>query len=622
MQLDPGSRLLSDLVFVRTYAEKLASGKKERVEQTINRSRDMHTAKFPLLTEEIKQAFESVHNRLVVPSMRSMQFAGYAISRSNVRIYNCAYTPIESFKDFADATFISMNGAGVGFSVQSRHISQLPAIAIDDNVLPFLIDDSKEAWAESILMLMQNPRQEFRYDNIRAKGAPLSTGGTASGPESLQLLHEIIRHTLLPALGRQLRPIEVHDIMCHIGDLVFCGGVRRTALISLFDVTDEDMLRSKHGSWWEKNPQRARANNSAVIHRGHDLVEQQMRYVLQMCFDSNAGEPGIFLTNDYELGANPCVEISLRPRQFCNLTEINLSACQSPEEFLEAAKAGAIIGTLQASYTDFAYIDSRWKKNCEEEALLGVSITGQAESKEWFTDELLREGAKLMVSTNQEWAGKLGINPAARIGCTKPSGSTSAWLGTTSGVHAAHDDFYLRRVRVDQEANAPIVKYLTDTFGISEPMTEGVVERDTYSKDVVVVTVPISKKGAIKRQEESSISLMTRAKSVYDNWIVPSHNGGANYHNVSLTVNYREHEKSDIVTWILANRGSFTGISLLPFDGSAYTQMPFESITEDKYHEWAARYPGDIDLFSLDYSQSVDARKGEAACSAGGCELY
>ena len=622
MQLDPGSRLLSDLVFVRTYAEKLPNGKKERVEQTIDRTCNMHTEKFPALANEIKAAFELVQQRRVVPSMRSMQFAGYAISRSNVRIYNCAFLPIESFKDIADAMFISMNGAGVGYSVQSRHVNQLPVIAgLPTNSVIYL-DDTKESWADSMIILMRNPYQLFDYSAIRAKGAPLSTGGTASGPDSLHMLHEMVRKILIPAIGRQLRPIEVHDVMCHLGDLVFCGGVRRTALISLFDVDDEEMLKSKHGNWWNTNPQRARANNSAVIYREDPLVEQKMKHVLQMCFDSNSGEPGIFMTSDPDWGANPCVEIALRPRQFCNLTEINAARCKTPEDFLKAAEAAAIIGTLQATYTNFHYIDPRWQKNCEDEALLGVSITGQAEARQLLTPELKQQAAQLMLQVNEKWAKQLGINPAARIGCTKPSGSTSLWLITTSGVHAAHDDYYLRRVRVDKEANAPIVNYLTDIFGLSEPETGGVVERDVYSNDVVVVTVPVSNQGAIKRNEETALELMDRAKSVYDNWITHSHRSGVNKHNVSLTVSYKPEEIADITAWIVANRNSFTGVSLLPYHGGTYKQMPFESITEEQYHEWMAKYPAGIDLFSLDYSNTEDGRKGEAACSAGGCEVY
>ena len=622
MQLDPGSRLLSDLVFVRTYSEKQKDGKKERVEQTINRTRDMHCAKYPHLEMAIEEAFRAVHDRLVVPSMRSMQFAGYAINRSNVRIYNCAFTPIESFKDIADATYISMNGAGIGYSVQRRHIEQLPIITDDGLGRCKIVPDTKEGWADSILLLLEQPAVSFDYSEIRAKGASLSTGGTASGPESLKLLHETVRGILLRAVGRRLTSLEVHDVMCHIGDLVYCGGVRRTALISLFDADDQSMLTAKHGDWWKSNPQRARANNSAVIDRTSPLAEEQTRHVLKMCFDSNSGEPGIFLTNDPDWGVNPCVEIALRPRQFCNLTEINAAACNTEEDFLRAAHVAAIIGTLQASYTDFNYIDPRWKENCELDALLGVSITGQAERPDLLTDSLLKRAADVMKVTNEMWAGLIGINVAARIGCTKPSGSTSAWLGTTSGIHAAHDDYYLRRVRVDKDANGPIVKYLTDIFGLGEPNSRSVVERDAYSDDVVVVSVPICKQGAVKRGQETAIELMERAKRVFNSWISASHRSGANRHNVSLTVTYRPEEVSGIVEWIVANREFFTGISLLPFDGGSYQQSPFESISEAEYKEWVDRYPSGIDLFSLDYSDQEDARKGELACAGGACEIF
>lgn len=622
MQLDPGSKLLSDLVFVRTYSEKLKDGKKERVDQTINRTRDMHIKKFPHLKDEITKEFELVHSRHVVPSMRSMQFAGYAIERSNVRIFNCSFLAMQCFKDFADMAFISMNGSGVGYSVQSQHIANLPVIEANRSETVITIEDSKEAWADSIQSVLSNPYQEFDYSKIRPKGSVLSTGGTASGPESLNLLHTIMKYILVPAIGRKLTSLEVHDILCHTGDLVYCGGVRRTALISLFDYDDMSMLTSKHGNWWEQNPQRARANNSAVIHRDLPNVEEVIRNVLSMCYESFAGEPGIFLTSDCNIGTNPCAEISLESHCFCNLSEVNVGRCKTKDEFLAAVASATIIGTLQASYTDFNYIDPKWKIRTDTDGLLGVSITGQADNGELLTPELLSEAASLMKEVNADWAKKLGINPAARIGCTKPSGSTSAWLGSTSGVHAAHDDYYLRRVRVDKDSNAPIVKYLTDIFGLSEPETNGIVEKDLYSENVVVVTVPVCKKGSIKRHEETSIQLLERSKNIQDNWIAKSHNYGANKHNVSLTVSYKEEEREAITDWIVKNRDSITGISLLPFSGGTYKQMPFESITEEQYHQWASRYPEGIDLFSLDYSDSEDARKGELACAGGACEVY
>lgn len=619
MQLDSGSRLLRDVAFLRTYAETLSSGKKETVEQTFNRVMKMHAKKFPHLAEKIDAAFEAVRRSLVVPSMRSMQFAGYPIERSEVRIYNCAYTPIESFKDIADSAWISMNGTGVGYSVQLRHVSKLPVISGQEGCPVFAIPDSKEGWADSILMLLGNPCQNFDYSLIRPKGAPLTTGGTASGPMSLQLMHDLIRNILVGALGRQLRPIEVHDIMCHMGDLVRCGGVRRTALISLFDCFDEEMLTAKSGSWWVNNAQRGRANNSAVIHRDDPNVEEQIRRVLKFCFDSNAGEPGIFMTNDYDWGANPCVEIGLKPRQFCNLTEVNVAACKSVEDLKFAVEAAAIIGTLQASYTNFNYIDSRWKSTCKEDALLGLSMTGQAEAQWLLSEETLKECSSIALQVNREWAELLGINPAARIGCTKPSGSTAAFLCTTSGIHAAHDDYYLRRIRIDKPN--PLAKYLTDRFGLAPARSYSVVEQDEYSEDQIVLTVPICKAGSIKRYNESPIELLERVKHIHKNWIATTHRLGSNTHNVSVTVSYKAGEEQAIADWMVDNREVYSGISLLPYDGGSYSQMPFESVTEEQYKDWANRFSVELDLYSVDFSGTQDNRKDEAACAGGMCEL-
>lgn len=618
MRFDPGSKLLRDIAFLRTYAETLPNGRKETVEQTYNRVMNMHISRFPHLREEISDAFSGVHDELAMPSMRSMQFAGYPILRSNCRIYNCAYTVIESFKDIADAAWISMNGAGVGYSVQYRHVSKLPIIQVS-NSDRYVIPDSKEGWADSIVMLMANPSQSFDYSLIRPKDSPLSTGGTASGPESLMLVHDKMRSILLNAIGRQLRPIEVHDIMCHIGDLIRCGGVRRTALLALFDAFDTEMLTSKHGEWWVNNPQRGRANNSAVIHREDPDVAHKISDVLKYCFDSNSGEPGIFLTNNWDWGANPCVEIGMRPRSFCNLTEINAAGCEDRDAFLSATRSATAIGTLQASYTDFSYIDERWSINCRQDALLGVSITGQAEAQHILTEETLQEASMIAIATNREWAEKLGINPAARIGCTKPSGTTSAFLGTTSGIHAAHDEYFLRRVRI--ESTNPLAKHLISVFGLSLPNTDSVVEQDEQNGDLVVVTVPIHKVGAIKRSDESSIDLLERVKKIHKNWIVPTHIYGDNTHNVSVTVSYKPGEEESITQWMIENRHVYSGISLLPYDGGSYNQMPFTSITKQEYDEWITRYPEELYFNYIDFSGAKDTRKGEVACQGGSCEF-
>lgn len=618
-------RFLRDLVHYRTYAKTLPNGKKESVSEVIDRVKHMHQKRFyHLLDDEIEEAFRWVYSRHVVPSMRGMQFAGSAILKSNSRLYNCSYAALTSWRDFSDIFWLLMNGVGAGYSVQSRHISQLPSPSLQGNTI-FAIPDTREGWADSIFMLLENPEVQFEYDQIRPRGARLSSGGTASGPQSLMQAHEQVRHILLPAAlsGRKLKSLEVHDIMCLLADVVVVGGVRRAALISLFDVDDFDMLTCKHGSWWLSHPYRARANNSAVIDRNSAFFEEDLSRVLQMCLDSGCGEPGMILTNDKDYGVNPCSEISLKDGGKCNLSEVNVAMCSSPSEFLDAVESATIIGTLQAAYTDFSYIQDKWKANCEEEALLGVSITGQAQNWDLLSEpQLLRQAAALAVHTNEKWAKKLGINAAARITCTKPSGSTSAWLGTTSGIHAAHAPWYLRRVRIDRKDE--FGQYLISRYGEAEANSGEFIESDKFSPENIVVTIPVEMTGAIQREQESAIELLERAKFIYENWILLGHRRGPNTHNISLTVNYREDEKEDIKRWMLENVDSWSGISLLPFDGGTYEQTPFEAISEAEYHAWLEKVPHDIDLSEITFQAGLDEERqlGEAACSGPhGCEI-
>jgi ribonucleoside-diphosphate reductase alpha chain len=619
MYTDPGSRLLRDVVFLRTYAETLPNGKKETIEQTVERVISMHVTKFPHLESEIREAFAQVHAGRSVPSMRCMQFAGYAVSRSEARVFNCSYVPIEAFKDVADTAWLSMNGTGVGFSVQQRHISKLPVISCHDVNEVYSIPDTKEGWADSILALLSNHKAQFDYSKVRKKGELLSTGGTASGPESLQELHGHVRLILQNADGRQLKPLEVHDILCHIGELVRCGGVRRTALISLFDHDNEEMLTCKHGEWYVNNKQRQSSNNSAVIDRRDPNYPTHIRKVLKRCFDSQCGEPGIYVTNDLDIGVNPCAEISLRPRQMCNLSEVNVAACQTEEEFYAAVKSAAIIGTLQASYTNFNYIDPRWKQTCDEDALLGVSLTGQSMNQKLLTADTLRIAAEITKSTNEEWAKKLGINPAARIGCVKPSGTTSVLLGTTSGIHAAHAEYYLRRVRIDTDN--PVGKYLANKFGVAEPTTNSIVERDARSSHQIILSVPVANPGAITKDVESSIDLLERVKHIHQHWIKTSHRHGPNTHNVSVTVEYKQHEIPTIADWMVDNAEVYSGVSFFPRFDSTFVQAPLEAITQEQYNEWVSKFPNDVDLYSIDFTGAEDTRKAEAACAGGACEI-
>jgi len=325
------------------------------------------------------------------------------------------------------------------------------------------------------------------------------------------------------------------------------------------------------------------------------------------------------LTNDYDYGINPCGEVAARFRTTCNLTEVNASICKDAEDFYNAVKAATIIGTLQASYTDFSYIDPRWSENCKTDALLGISITGQAEAQHILTAENLKEAARIAIATNEEWSKKIGINKAARIGCTKPSGTTSAFLGTTSGIHAAHNDFYLRRVRV--EKSSPLAKHLINIFGLGMPETKSIIEQEYGNDDLIVVTIPMRNDKAINRNEENAIDLLNRVKAIYENWIVPSHRYGSNTHNVSVTVSYRPNEINDIANWMIYNKSSYSGISLLPYSGATYKQMPFEDITETEYCNWITKYPDNLYFEHIDFSGSEDTRKGENGCAGGSCEL-
>lgn len=610
--MDRGSQFLSDLVLNRTYADVKTDGYKETQEEVVQRVLAHHYEKFPKLAQQIKEICEEpLLKKQVVPAMRWMQFAGVGIKRSNIRGFNCAYTTIESFQDFAEIFYILMNGTGMGFSVRKNHIKNIPVIqeGYEDT---YTISDSKEGWSDSVKLLLCNPQLQFDYSLIRPKGAKLSTGGTASGPEALKVLHTNMRAVLDKAIGRQLSSIECHDIVCQIADGVVVGGVRRAALISLFDPDDEEMLGCKQGAWWETAPWRGRSNNSAVINRNDINAGFLFEKTMEACYASGSGEPGIYWSNNDDWGTNPCVEIALKSKQMCNLSEVNLSACANLEEVTRAVHAAALLGTLQASYVDFPYIDSRWSANCRAEALLGVSITGQAQGWEFLAHgPTTKYLASIAVAVNKKWAKKIYIKPSNRITCTKPSGTASAYFGSTSGIHAAHAPYYLRRVRID--CDHPVAAYL------EKNLPSQFLEKDVFNPSNWVVSIPIKMKNSILREEETAVQLMNRSKHMAQNWIAPGHIEGENGHNISMTVSFKEEEKEAVKTWMWDNREFYNGISLLPFDGGTYQQAPFETITEAEYKKLIKEFP-DIDLSQVKYVDTVDDRQSEAACSGGSCE--
>jgi len=454
--MNKSNRLLSEIVAYRTYAKHLtAFNRRESLEETLNRNLTMYLEKYPKLSRDIIKGFKQVHDFNVMPSMRSLQFGGEAIFRNNVRLFNCSFANITYPRIFAEALFLLLSGTGFGYSVQRHHISQLPSLRKPKEEGVYIVHDSIEGWAEALNQLMSAYffgaiRPIFDFSKVRQKGSYLvTTGAKAPGPDPLRHMLTKVEEMLRISIGRKLTTLEVHDIVCLIADCVLSGGIRRAALISLFDRNDTAMLTSKHGNWWERHPHRARANNSAVLPR-QETTFDEFKNVYDMCIASNAGEPGFFWTNNTEWGTNPCAEIGLQSNQFCNLTTTNLTGIKNEKDFENRIYASALLGTLQAGFTDFPYLSEKWKTVTESEALIGCSFTGIADAR-GLSGEQLQKAAKLVLEVNEKYAKKIGINPAARTTAIKPEGTASCVLGSSSGIHARHSEFYLRRVRMNKD---------------------------------------------------------------------------------------------------------------------------------------------------------------------------
>ena len=616
--MNESNKLLSDIVAFRTYAKYIPHlQRRETLQETVNRTMNQHLEKFPKLSNEITKAFSLVHELKIMPSMRSMQFAGEAINSNNARSYNCSFINITYQRAFSEILFLLLSGTGVGFSVQKRHVNQLSSIRKPKEEGYFRVHDSIEGWSQSLDVLLDGYfnggiKPDFDFSGIRPKGSYLvTTGAKAPGPEPLRHMLSQVEKILINSIGRKLRPIEVHDLCCIIADCVLSGGIRRAALISLFDKSDDEMLKSKSGTWWEKSPWRARSNNSVVLHR-NETSKEEFDHILKMCEDSKAGEPGIFWTNDYELGVNPCAEISLNTNQFCNLTSINQTGVNSEKEFFKRVRAATIIGTLQASYTSFPYLSEKWRLQTEAEALLGVSFTGVADSVGFITPNLLREGAKLVLQTNEEIAKKIGINVAARTTCLKPEGTVSTIVGSSSGVHDRHAKNYIRRIRMND--SDPLAKYLKYTI-------PDLVEQDIFSESGVVVSIPQeSPKGSVTRDMTSALDMLKRANMYNTDWIKEGHRSGLNRHNCSLTISVRDDEWISLREEMWNTKDSYTGISLLPYDGGSYQQAPFEDISETKYKEME-KLVKHIDLTKVKEIEDFTNRGETLACSGNVCEI-
>ena len=621
--MDKSKEILSDLTVHMKYAKFLPNKeRRETWKELVNRNRAMHVKQYKHLGDDFKKeiyaAYKHVYAKKVLPSMRSMQFGGKSIELSPNRIYNCAYLPVDDPASFSEAMFLLLGGTGVGYSVQKHHVANLPKIRKPECDRPrrFLIGDSIEGWADAVKALMDSYFKggnciQFDYGDIRAKGAALITsGGKAPGPDPLRVCLTKIETILNNKKdGDKLRPIEVHDIVCHIADSVLAGGIRRAALISLFSASDVDMVASKSGAWWENNPQRGRANNSVVLLR-HRVDESAFKAIWERVEASGAGEPGFYFSNDKDWGTNPCCEIALRPYQFCNLCEVNVSDVQDQADYEERVRAAAFIGTLQAGYTDFHYLRDIWQKTTERDALIGVSMTGIGSAAVLSMD--MHSAAKVVKEENARVAKILGIKTAARSTTVKPAGTTSLTLGTSSGIHAWHNDYYVRRIRVGK--NEAIYTYLA----INHP--ELVEDEFFRPHDTAVISVPqAAPVGAIMRSE-SPIQTLERVKKVAVDWVKPGHRRGDNTHNVSCTISIRDHEWESVGQWMWNNREYYNGISVLPYDGGTYKQAPFEDISEEEYNRLYETLKG-VDLSKVIELTDETDLSGELACAGGACEI-
>lgn len=659
--------ILSEVTIFSKYAKYLEEkGRRETWEECVQRNKEMHLSKYPNLEDVIEYVYDNyVLTKEVLPAMRSLQFGGRPIELMNNRMFNCAFAHASNLSIFSEAMFLLLGGSGLGYSVQKRHVEQLPVICWTDlcerKSRRYVISDNIEGWADAIRVLLESyfykdkPAIRLDFRDIRAKGERLVTsGGKAPGPIPLSDCCNNIRKILSnKSVGDKLTTLDVHDILCYIADAVLAGGIRRAALIALFDKDDELMLKCKSEKsikevevvevdgrksinivdedgytyskeytkeylehlittnslpFWELNPQRARANNSVILDR-KDITKEEWDVIWKSVEDSGCGEPGVYWTNDLELGTNPCVEISLNDCQFCNLTEVNGGNITSQYDLEDRVAAAAFLGTLQAGYTDFHYLRQEWIDTTEREALLGVSITGIGSG---CLDKLdLAQAAKVAKKINEKYAKLIGINSAARVTAVKPAGTTSLVLGCSSGVHAWHSTHYIRRLRLGKDE--ALYKYLSSKIPC-------LVEDDLFNPNGAVVSFPQKAPEGAHIRHEPVLTLLERVKRFNQDWVRNGHVSGDNTHNVSCTISIRDNEWKDVGEWMWENRKYYSGISVLNYDGGSYLQAPFEDIDEETYNKLAG-YLADIDLSEVTEVEDFTNTNGEVACGGGACEV-
>lgn len=615
--MELNQEILSNIIIYMKYARYIPElGRRETWPEICGRYEDMMVQKYPHLKDEIEENMQWVLAKKVLPSMRAMQFAGLPILKNNSRIYNCAYMPVDDIRAFSEAMFLLLGGTGVGYSVQLHHVAKLPPISKAKKKRRFLIGDSLEGWADSIKMIMKayfgqsDAMPLFDYSDIRPKGARLVTaGGKAPGPEPLKVCHAHVTAILdRKNDGEQLTPLECHDILCHIANAVLAGGIRRSAMIALFSPEDEEMLTCKFGNWWELNEQRGRANNSAVLSREH-TTEQEFFELWRKIELSGTGEPGFYFSNHPDWGTNPCCEIALRPFQFCNLCEINVSDVESQEELNARARVAGFLGTLQAGFTDFHYLREVWKTTTEQDALIGVGMTGIASGRVSKLD--LKEAALEVKHINNVTSEKIGIQFAARCTTIKPSGTTSLVLGTSSGIHAWHNDYYIRRIRIGK--NEALYEYLRTNH-------PELLEDDLLNSKQAIIRIPQkAPEGSILRSEDV-MDMLERVKYFNLEWVRSGFRLGYNTNNVSATVSIRDNEWEKVGRWMWENKASYNGLSVLPYDNGNYKQPPFEDITREAFEELERSLKA-IDLSQVYEPDDTTDLQAEAACAGGACMI-
>lgn len=617
--MDLSQKILSDIGIFMKYARYLSEiRRRETWEEICNRYEMMMVRHYPRLKKEIFERSRYLVEKKVLMSMRAAQFAGKPIELSPNRIYNCAFLHISDYRAFSEIMFLLLGGSGVGYSVQSKHVQELPEIQKPSKFRRYLVGDSIEGWADAIDALVKSyfgvnkACPDFDFRDIRPKGAKLVTsGGKAPGHQPLErCLFQIKQLLDSKSNGDRLTSLDCHKIICNIADAVLAGGIRRAALSCLFDFDDNEMLYCKSGNWWELNPEFARANNSAVILR-HRIKKAEWDKFWSVIKYNKTGEPGFVFSNNPDYGFNPCFEISLKDKQFCNLTTINVSDIVDEQDFYDRCESASFFGTLQAGFTNFHYLREGWQITTEKEALIGVSQTGVASFS--YSDEILNKGANIIVDTNERVSKLIGINKAARSTTIKPEGTAAIVVGSSSGIHAWDNEYYIRRIRVGK--NEEIYSYLKNK------MPE-LVEDDVFKPEIqAVISIPQkAPSGSILKENESALSLLERAKSYQINWIRPGHRKGDNFNNVSITVNLKDQEWDEVGQWIWSNKEYFSAISVLPEDLGTYVQAPFEKVTKEEYEKLITLIK-DIDLSKVIESNDETSLKEEVACGGGACEI-